>query len=221
MRHRKKIAKLNITSSHRRALMANLVKGLLEHEKITTTLAKAKLSGRMAEKMITLAKKGGLHAQRQAVDFLQDKKLVSKLFKEIGPRFTNRAGGYTRIYRIGLRKGDAASMAILELVGETFKDEDVAPKKPGTEKKEKMVQATITPEASDNEQSALVEDAESVTSEESIEDTPSVETPKEDTADEVIEGDAIEENADDVTDKKEESANSAEDNEKNIPEGNS
>ena len=123
MRHQKKTLKLNRTSSHRKALLANLVRSLLEHEKITTTLTKAKASKPVAEKMITLAKKGGVHAQRQAVAFLGDKKLVSKLFKEIAPRFENRPGGYTRIYQLGPRKGDSAPMAILELVSEAISQE--------------------------------------------------------------------------------------------------
>jgi len=120
MRHRKAGKKLNRTREHRRALFRNLVTALLEKERIETTLAKAKAIRPLAEKMITLGKRGDLHARRQALAFIQKKAVVKKLFDEIAPRYQNRPGGYTRIIRTGTRRGDCAEMAIIELVeGET------------------------------------------------------------------------------------------------------
>ena len=120
MRHRKAGKKLNRTREHRRALFRNLVTALLEKERIETTLAKAKAIRPLAEKMITLGKRGDLHARRQALAFIQKKAVVKKLFDEIAPRYQNRPGGYTRIIRTGTRRGDSAEMAIIELVeGET------------------------------------------------------------------------------------------------------
>ena len=116
MRHRKMSGKLSRPTAHRRALLMNLVKGLFERERITTTLPKARVASSFAERMITLAKRKDLSAQRQAVRFLVDRGIVRKLFKEIGPRFQDRQGGYTRVIRLGRRMGDRAYMAILELV---------------------------------------------------------------------------------------------------------
>lgn len=99
-------------------MLRNLVKDLLLHESIRTTEAKAKETRRSAEAMITLGKDGSLHARRQALRFLNDKALVAKVFDEIGPRFVGRPGGYTRIMKLGLRAGDGAPMAQLELLAE-------------------------------------------------------------------------------------------------------
>ena len=100
----------------RQLMFRNLVTEILDHEKIKTTEPKAKAVKGMAEKMITLAKTGDLHARRQAMSFVTDKKVVEKLFKEIGPRYAERHGGYTRIIKLGLRQGDGASMVQIELV---------------------------------------------------------------------------------------------------------
>ena len=108
--------RLGFRSDHRRALLRNSVTSLLEHEKITTTETRAKEISSIAEKMITLAKTGGLHARRQAMSFVVDQRVTDKLFAEIGPRYAERHGGYTRIVKIGLRVGDGASMVQLELV---------------------------------------------------------------------------------------------------------
>ena len=117
MRHRKKRNKLSRDAAHRRSLMANLSKELIEHERIETTVAKAKAVRPEVEKLITLARRGDLHARRQALAALgQDKFVVYKLFEEIAPRYTERPGGYTRILRLGPRKSDATEMALLELV---------------------------------------------------------------------------------------------------------
>ncbi|WP_446008780.1 50S ribosomal protein L17 [Candidatus Electrothrix sp.] len=117
MRHKKAGRKLNRTASHRSAMMRNIVTSLLEHERISTTLPKAKEARRVAEKMITLGKRGDLHARRQAMAFIRSKDIVAKLFDELSEEYADRQGGYTRIIRTGVRPGDAAPMAIIELVG--------------------------------------------------------------------------------------------------------
>ena len=117
MRHRKAGKRLGRTSSHRIAMFRNMVTSLFEHERIVTTTEKAKEVRPIAEKLITLAKKGDLHARRQALSFIRSKAIVEKLFTDIKEKFSERNGGYTRILQTGVRKGDAASMAIIELVG--------------------------------------------------------------------------------------------------------
>jgi len=117
MRHRKAGRKLNRTAAHRKAMLRNIVTSLLEHERIVTTVPKAKEARRVAEKMITLGKRGDLHARRQAMAYIRSKGIVAKLFDEISSQYTDRQGGYTRIIRTGNRYGDAAPMAIVELVG--------------------------------------------------------------------------------------------------------
>ena len=104
------------SSAHQKSMMANLVASLIAAEAITTTEAKAKALRPIAEKMITKAKKGGLHNHRQVVSFLRDREMAAKLFDEIGPRYTDRFGGYTRILKVGPRHGDNAPMARIELV---------------------------------------------------------------------------------------------------------
>ena len=116
MRHNKKGTHLGRTTSHKKALMRNLIISLFEHKSIKTTQAKAKEAKRFAEKMITYAKKGSLHHRRLAFKFLQNKEAVKILFDEIGPASTDRAGGYTRIIKLGFRPGDAAAICLLELV---------------------------------------------------------------------------------------------------------
>ena len=114
MRHRKRTAKLGVKSQHRRSLLANLVCSLIEHNRITTTVARAKEARRWADRMVTLAKKGTLHHRRRALAFLRQKPAVQKLFGEIAKQNADRHGGYTRILRVGHRLGDAGEMAILE-----------------------------------------------------------------------------------------------------------
>lgn len=116
MNHRKTGRRLGRTTSHRKAMVRNMVTSLLEHERIVTTTPKAKEVRRVADKMITLAKRGDLHARRQALSFIRDKKVVAKLFDKLREEYMDRNGGYTRIIRTGYRAGDAAPMAILELV---------------------------------------------------------------------------------------------------------
>ncbi len=119
MRHKRAGKRLGRTSSHRLAMVRNMVTSLLEHERIVTTAPKAKEVRKVAEKMITLAKRGDLHARRQALSFVRDKNVVAKLFGPLKDEYMTRNGGYTRIIRTGNRIGDAASMAILEMVNYT------------------------------------------------------------------------------------------------------
>ena len=116
MRHLKSGRQLSRNSAHRWALMRNLITALLREEKIRTTDPKAKELRRWVERVITLGKQGSLHARRQVLAIVQDKAVVRKLFDTIGPRFKDRPGGYTRLTKIGPRRGDAAPMAVLELV---------------------------------------------------------------------------------------------------------
>ncbi len=118
MAHRIDGRKLGRPTDHRRALFRNLVTDLLRYEKIITTEAKAKEVRGMAERIITLGKRGGLHARRQALAFVYDKGVVEKVFDELGPRYATRPGGYSRIIKVGHRYGDGARMAQLSLIGE-------------------------------------------------------------------------------------------------------
>lgn len=111
-----KLRKLGRPTAHRKAMLRNLVTSLLREEKIVTTVTRAKETRRMAEKMITLGKRGDLHARRQALAYIYDEDVVTKLFEEIAPKYAERNGGYTRIIKVGPRRGDAAEEAILELV---------------------------------------------------------------------------------------------------------
>ena len=116
MRHRKAGRKLGRSSGHRRALYKNLITELIRHERIRTTEAKAKAVRGQAEKLITLGKRGDLHARRLAAAKLNDPTIVTKLFDELADRYEERPGGYTRIFRLGRRQGDGASMVLLKLV---------------------------------------------------------------------------------------------------------
>jgi large subunit ribosomal protein L17 len=140
MRHRKAGRKLNRTSSHRLMMLRNMVTSLLEHERIETTEAKAKEVRSLAERLITLGKRGDLHARRQALSVINSKKVVHKLFDEIAPRFTGRNGGYTHIFKTRNRLGDGAALAIVELIPpEVQEAKEKASKKPA-KKKEKAAQ---------------------------------------------------------------------------------
>ncbi len=116
MRHRKLGGKLNRNSSHRRAMFRNMVTSLLEHERIETTDAKAKAIRRLTERMITLGKRGDLHARRRAMRVLRSQDVAVKVFGELAERYRERAGGYTRVLKVRNRVGDAAPMSIIELV---------------------------------------------------------------------------------------------------------
>jgi len=120
MRHRKSGKKLGRNTSHRKAMLRNMVTSLFDCEKITTTDVRAKELRKVAEKLITMAKRGDLHSRRQVLSYVRDKKIVSKLFDRLAPRYADRPGGYTRIIKVGLRAGDNASLSIIELVEEEF-----------------------------------------------------------------------------------------------------
>ena len=118
MRHGVSGRKLNMTTSHRLAMFRNMVTSLLNHERIYTTVPKAKEMRRWAEWMITLGKHGDLHSRRRALAIIREKNVVHKVFAELAQRYQNRAGGYTRIVKVGFRRGDAAPMCLLELINE-------------------------------------------------------------------------------------------------------
>lgn len=125
MRHRNAGRRLGRSTSHRLAMVRNMVTSVLDHERIVTTTMKAKEVRRVVDQMITLGKRGDLHARRQALSFIQDKRVVAKLFEKLRAEYMDRNGGYTRIIQTGNRVGDAAPMAILELVN--YKEEAEAP----------------------------------------------------------------------------------------------
>src|SRR5476649_471176 len=116
MRHGKVHRKLNRTAEHRKAMFANMCASLIKHEQIVTTLPKAKELRPIVEKLVTLAKKSGLAARRQAISEMRDISMVKKLFDVIGPRYKGRAGGYTRVLKAGFRHGDNAAVAVIEFV---------------------------------------------------------------------------------------------------------
>lgn len=118
MRHNKSGKRLGRNTPHRTAMLRNMVTSLFDHEKITTTDARAKELRKVADRMITLGKRGDLHARRQVLNVIRDQKIVAKLFDQIGPRYKDRPGGYTRIIKIGSRLGDNAPQSIIALVEE-------------------------------------------------------------------------------------------------------
>ena len=130
MRHGISGRKLNRTSSHRKAMFANMAAALIKHEQISTTLPKAKELRRIVDRLVTLGKRGDLHARRQAISTLRDRALVDKLFSTLADRYADRPGGYTRVLKAGFRYGDSAPMAIIELVDrdEDAKGQDSGPR---------------------------------------------------------------------------------------------
>jgi large subunit ribosomal protein L17 len=142
MRHRKKTIKLGRTAEHRRALLANQVCALIQHQRITTTLAKAKAVRPLAERMVTLGKNGSIHSRRRALAVLRQKGAVKKLFDDVAQRSAERNGGYTRIIKLGARKSDSARMAFIEWVDA----EQVAEEKPRKERKAKREEAEAKPQ---------------------------------------------------------------------------
>ena len=147
MRHQKKTIKLGRTAEHRKALLANQVCSLIEHQRIKTTLAKAKAVRPLAERMVTLGKNGSIHARRTALATLRQKNAVKKLFDDIAPRSAERNGGYTRIVKLGQRKSDSASMAFIEWVDMA----EVVEEKPAEEKKAKRKEAEAKPTKAESE----------------------------------------------------------------------
>ena len=147
MRHRKHTFKIGRSGAHRKALIANMVSSLFYHGQVKTTLVKAKEVRRHAEKMITLGKKADLHSRRQAIAKLRDKDAVKILFDEIAPNYTDRKGGYTRIIKLGQRRGDAAEMCILQLVEAELTTKSA---KKETAQEEVVVEATTETPAEEN-----------------------------------------------------------------------
>lgn len=162
MRHKRTGRKLGVVTKHRRAMFRNMATDLFRHESITTTDARAKEIRRVAEKMITLAKKGTLQARRQAAAFIKDKDVLKKLFSEIAEKYKDRPGGYTRIVKMGYRRGDNAALSMIEIVQEDYKPKKK--KKKSTAPKAK--QATENKQKSTKKESAedlgLIEDAAKV-----------------------------------------------------------
>jgi large subunit ribosomal protein L17 len=164
MRHQKKTIKLGRTADHRRALLANQVCALIEHQRIKTTLAKAKAVRPLAERMVTLGKNGSIHARRRALAVLRQKDIVKKLFDDIAQRSAERNGGYTRIVKLGARKSDSARMAFIEWVDA----EHVAEEKPKKEKKAKRKEPEAEPQQ-------ITPEAEQTTREEPKPEAPALE----------------------------------------------
>ena len=136
MRHLRTVSKLSRTKSHRKALLMNMANSLFQHESIKTTDTKAMELKRVADRLITLAKRKDLHSMRLAFSFLRDKEIVRKLFTDIGDRYTSINGGYTRVLKIGRRRGDAAPMALIELTQKNEKDEKEKKEKKAAKDKE-------------------------------------------------------------------------------------
>jgi large subunit ribosomal protein L17 len=143
MRHQKKTIKLGRKAEHRKALLANQVCSLIEHQRIKTTLAKAKAVRPLAEKMVTLGKKGSIHARRTAFAVLRQKDAVKKLFDDIVPRSAERNGGYTRIVKLGQRKSDAAPVAYLEWVDAALVIDEEPEEKPPRKSKKKGEEKSV------------------------------------------------------------------------------
>ena len=138
MRHGKKTKKLSRLKSHRDAMLSNMATSLFMHQRVKTTQSKAKALRPLAEKLITWAKKKDLNAYRQVYRIIKDRKIIKKLFEEIAPEFSKRSGGYTRVLKLGQRRGDAASVALIELVVKKSVPEKTKEKKEKTGKKESV-----------------------------------------------------------------------------------
>jgi len=167
MRHQKKTIKLGRTAGHRKALLANQICSLIEHQRIKTTLAKAKAVRPLAERMVTLGKNGSIHARRTAFATLRQKNAVKKLFEDIAPRSAERNGGYTRIVKLGQRKSDSAPMAVIEWVDMAV----VVEEKPTEEKKAKRKEAEAKPTKAESEM-VTPEKEEPVAKQEKPEEAP-------------------------------------------------
>ena len=159
MRHQKKTLKLGLTAAHRKALLANQVCSLIEHQRIKTTLAKCKAVRPLAEKMVTLGKKGSLHARRTALAVLRQKGAVKKLFDDIAPRSATRNGGYTRIVKLGQRKSDSAAVAFIEWVDAPQPTEEPAVEETG-KKRKPAKEAAVTDETKASKKSAKPQSSE-------------------------------------------------------------
>jgi large subunit ribosomal protein L17 len=174
MRHQKKTIKLGRTAEHRKALLANQVCSLIEHQRIKTTLAKAKAVRPLAERMVTLGKNGSIHARRTALATLRQKTAVKKLFEDIAPKSAERHGGYTRIVKLGQRKSDSAPMAFIEWVDIA----EVVEEKPAKEKKAKRKEAEAEAKKAEPETVAPKEEESAAEQEKPAEAPAAEEEPK-------------------------------------------
>jgi len=205
MRHRKAGVKLNMTSSHKQAMFRNMVTSLFKHDRIHTTDAKAKELRRWADHMVTLAKRGDLHARRQAMSIIREKDVVHKLFAEAAERFGSASGGYTRVIKLGRRPGDAAPVSLIELVTSEIRDKkkkpakkakSAAPKKvaeKAVEKKadQKAVEEQVPAAEAEVEAEEAVESADAAPDADDVSDAPeAVEEPAEEAAEEKKAADA-------------------------------
>jgi large subunit ribosomal protein L17 len=170
MRHRKSGKTLGRNTSHRKAMMRNMVTSFFDCEKITTTDARAKELRKMAEKLITMARRGDLHSRRLVMQVVRDKKTVAKLFETIAPRYIDRPGGYTRVIKLGHRAGDNASLSLIELVEEEFTSKPKKKKKAPAKKAAKVAEPVLAEEVQAEE--APVEEAP-------VEEAPAEEAPAE------------------------------------------
>jgi large subunit ribosomal protein L17 len=182
MRHGKKIKKLSRTKSHRKAMLANMAASLFLYHVVKTTEAKAKEVKKLVDKLITLAKRGDLHAHRQVYDVIKDRKLVKKLFDEIAPQLQDREGGYTTVLKLGTRRGDGASLSVIKLLVEKPPTEEKEgkkekPKKEAKSKKEAKIKAPQEKKAKE-EAKEIKEEAEEFESEEKKEETKDLEEPE-------------------------------------------
>ncbi len=177
MRHRKAGVKLGRTGSHRNAMFRNMVTSLLKHERIRTTDTKAKELRRWADHVVTLAKRGDLHARRQALSIVHDKAVVHKLFENAQELFGSRAGGYTRLIKVGRRPGDAALMTVVELVLPETEEKKKKKKDKAAKKKAPVTPAAAKPAAADEPAAAPAEEAEAAPAEaETAAEAPAEET---------------------------------------------
>ncbi len=143
MRHKRLGRKLGVVTKHRKSMLRNMVTDLFRHEKIRTTDTRAKELRRVAEKMVTLAKQGSLHKRRRAAAYIRDKEVIKKLFDEIALRFKDRPGGYTRIVKLGFRRGDSTPVSLIELVEEVYKPKAKKKRKVSDVKKQLIVKETV------------------------------------------------------------------------------
>jgi large subunit ribosomal protein L17 len=202
MRHNQSGRKLNRTAPHRKMLQRNLVTALFEHERIETTVVKAKVARSLAEKLITYAKRGDLHARRMAARKLNDPAILQKLFAEIGPRYAERPGGYTRILRLsGGRRGDNAEMALLELVDNTARPKSLDSQK--RRRARRILQAEEKAEAEAARQEAPAETAPEEAPAEEVVETAAEQTTAEETAEATAEetGEPTEEPTEEAADR--------------------
>jgi large subunit ribosomal protein L17 len=182
MRHGRKVKKLGRTKNHRKAMLANMVASLFLYHVIKTTEVKAKEVKKLADKLITLAKRDDLHAHRQVYDVIKDRKLVKKLFDEIAPKLKDREGGYTKVLKLGTRRGDGASLSVIKLLVEKPPTEEKKGKKEKAEKEAKPKKEALVKDAKKTrikeKPKKIKEEAEELEAEEGKEEVQGLEEPE-------------------------------------------